>query len=488
MLKFLFLYNFLFNFVLVNSNYDEFNLRRNLLLNYNKDVRPVKQYDDIIDINMGLGVQNIESFNQMEETIDINLWLRMNWIDEYLKWDSSISNLTFLSMNKNQIWVPDIELLNAASLPEIYTLKGGMNLYNNGEIMWSNPAIFKFSCKLKLKYFPFDTQRCSMKFSSWIYNNNLLNLQPYSSKEKQIDILHTFSHSEWKIKDVSLITYDEERLCCKDITFSNIDYIIELERYPHYYNISMGMTISLVIVNFIIILIKPNNISRTSTAVFIPLTILALQLTLANKIPVVGYYTLMDYFFLCCFITSMICSIESGLIYSLLTSKSKFIYKLFKNCFDIPKLIKKDSELKEKIKRRLDKHNLQIADCSNDIDCYNNENNNNEFGEVINELKTKTMETEFNRTDSYKESLNNIKTEILDNDSNKTEDDLENNMEINNIIKTIDYDDITLSLSYKEILVFNEIEHYVRKIDNICRCLIPLVFIILISVIFSYQN
>ena len=98
------------------------------------------------------------------------------------------------------------------------------------------------------------------------------------------------------------------------------------------------------------------------------------------------------------------------------------------------------------------------------------------------------METEFNRTDSYKESLNNIKTEILDNDSNKTEDDLENNMEINNIIKTIDYDDITLSLSYKEILVFNEIEHYVRKIDNICRCLIPLVFIILISVILSYQN
>ena len=68
----------------------------------------------------------------------------------------------------------------------------------------------------------------------------------------------------------------------------------------------MGMTISLVVVSFIIMLIKPDNLSRTGTAVFIPLTILALQLTIADKIPVVGYYTLMDQFFLTCFITSMI--------------------------------------------------------------------------------------------------------------------------------------------------------------------------------------
>ena len=41
-------------------------------------------------------------------------------------------------------------------------------------------------------------------------------------------------------------------------------------------------------------LMEPSNVSRTGTAVFIPLTILALQLTLASKIPVVGYYTTLD--------------------------------------------------------------------------------------------------------------------------------------------------------------------------------------------------
>lgn len=74
---------------------------------------------------------------------------------------------------------------------------------------------------------------------------------------------------------------------------------------------------------------EPDNVSRTGTAVFIPLTILALELTLANKIPVVGYYTLLDKFFVCCFVTSMVCSIESGIIYALMQTKSKFIYNLF---------------------------------------------------------------------------------------------------------------------------------------------------------------
>merc|ERR1712086_234920 len=69
-----------------------------------------------------------------------------------------------------------------------------------------------------------------------------------------------------------------------------------------------------------------DNVSRTGTLVFIPLTILALQLTLSGKIPVVGYYTLMDYFFLLCFITSMLCSIESGLVYCLVTTKTPQFY------------------------------------------------------------------------------------------------------------------------------------------------------------------
>ena len=460
-------------FNLVFGNVQESQLRNTLFTNYNNMVRPVLNYNDKLNISMGIGVQNLEAFNQKEETIDINLWVRLNWMDEYLNWNSSISNLTFLSVDKSYIWIPDIELLNAASLPNVYTLNGGMNLYNNGNIMWSNPAIFKFSCGLKLKYFPFDTQECKMKFSSWVYNNKLLNLKPNDDESKQIDILESFSHSEWDINNVNVNSYEEYRQCCPNYPFNVIEYTIVLKRFPHYYNISMGMTISLVIVNFIIMLIKPDNISRTSTAVFIPLTILALQLTLADKIPVVGYYTLMDYFFLCCFITSMVCSIQSGLVFSLLTSKSRYIYLLFKNRFDLESLIKNDKTHKKYIKQKLKRHNTQI------IDLY--ELQESEFNEDVFKTKEETedvikaLEIHSKRNNSYKQS---VKTKIIDTDF-KNED---------NIIKTINYDDVTLSLTYKEILIFNEIEKYIKSFDNICRVLFPLIFIILIGLIYRHRN
>ena len=457
-----------------NANNEEKYLRNYLFEDYNKLIRPVENYKDVLNISMGLGVQNLEAFNQKEETIDINLWVRLNWNDAYLNWNSSVSNLTFLSIDKSYTWVPDIELLNAASLPDVYTLNGGMNLYSNGDIMWSNPAIFRFSCGLQLEYFPFDTQQCKMIFSSWVYNNKLLRLKPYEDLSKQIDILESFSHSEWDINSVNVDTYNEQRPCCPNTDFSVNEYTISLKRFPHYYNISMGMTISLVIVNFIIMLIKPDNISRTSTAVFIPLTILALQLTLADKIPVVGYYTLMDYFFLCCFVTSMVCSIESALVFAIITSKSNIIYNIFKNFFNLETLIKADKENKNTIKNRIKKHNnITTKIKETDMD------NLNELGNTYDDdLEFKDMNNMLKKNKNCDDIIQ-LKNKIIDSDIQ---------CKTNDIIKTINYDDVSLSLTYKEILIFNELEKYVILIDNVCRVLFPLIFIIIIGVLYRHKN
>ena len=284
----------------VSSSSLEISLREDLFTNYSKYVRPVKDRNDKINITMGMAVETLEEFNQKEESIMLNIWLRMNWDNEYLYWNTSNYNISFLSIDSNEVWIPDIELLNAAKKPEIYTLVGGIMLYSDGNYLWSRPGIFKFSCPLDLKEFPFDIQVCNMNFGSWIYSSKYINLNPYEEKEKQIDVLKTFSHSEWKFLDAQVEKSLEERDCCPNETFPILNYKFRFQRYPHYYKLSMAMTITLVVVSFIIILMEPDNVSRTSTAVFIPLTILALQLTITNKIPVVGYFTLMDNFFLLC--------------------------------------------------------------------------------------------------------------------------------------------------------------------------------------------
>jgi len=51
----------------------------------------------------------------------------------------------------------------------------------NGNVTWLSTVIFKSSCSILVKYFPFDEQICDMIFASWtfgkiIYRNHFSNL------------------------------------------------------------------------------------------------------------------------------------------------------------------------------------------------------------------------------------------------------------------------------------------------------------------------
>ena len=491
------------------SSVEESNLRDILFTNYNNKVRPVIESTEPINISMGLAVQNLEEFNQMEETIKLNIWLRSNWDDEYLNWNTAQSNLTFLPIS-DEIWKHDVELMNAAGKPELYLLNGGANLYPSGSIMWSKPAIFKFSCSLDLEKFPFDKQVCSMKFGSWLYSNRYLQLRPYNNVASQIDILDGFSHSEWQFISSDLIVGEEERPCCPNERFDIINYNFTFKRYTHYYKLSMGMTISLVLASFIIMLMEPDNVSRTGTAVFIPLTILALQLTIADKIPVVGYTTLMDSFFLCCFISSMIVSIESGIMFSLITTNSKKMYRVLRRIFNLEKLknihfkskhreliqIEKNEDIIVPITRRLDQS--QIHDKT--IDEANNTNNTNNSCNNIDETTPKE------NTTMLTETVRVIETSLMDNENITSEiitidDDVDNcstkSQHSNNsdasviskdVVKTIDYNDKLLSLTFEEKLMFDELKRIIRRMDNGFRIILPIVFFIYIGIIYSNED
>ena len=477
----------------ISANLEEKTLIDYLLTNHNPDVRPILNYDEPVEVQLGLAVQTIESFDQMEETITLNIWQRMNWVDETLNWDSSISNLTVITLDPSDIWTPDLELLNAATKPIIYTLEGGLYLNNDGSVIHSKPTILKFSCPLKLSKFPFDTQTCTMNMSSWVYTNDLLELIPNEDITKQIDMMDSFRHSEWEVLDAGVLEFEEERDCCIDKDFNVISYSFTLQRFTHYYKISMGMTITLVIVSFIIMLMPPDNVSRTGTAVFIPLTILALQLTLADKIPIVGYYTLMDYFFLLCFVTSMLVSIESGLIYSLLTSNSPKFYDWLEKQFDVLK--------KHKLEKESDDNNDNPDDFVKVIDELNGvSETSTDDTRSLDENNNRIIDILSVRSNSYHSGMNNngnnnSNSEIRRRTPGQVEDNVSEKksirdeyLEENNIQKVINYDDKMLYLSQDHVLIDNILNRYIRKFDNYIRIILPTIFFVLIIVIMSYEN
>ena len=522
------------SFDCLNASQIEQNLRTTLLTDYNKYIRPVNNYNETLDVTLGLAVQNIESFNQIQETIQLNIWLRKYWKNSLLMWNYSDFGITQLTLDNDEVWTPDIELINAATKPDIYTLKGGMYLYSDGSMLWSMPTVYKFSCALELHNFPFDTQDCSLRFGSWTYDNSLLTLRPHGDASTQIDVLDSFSHSEWNLERYYVSNYNETRECCGDLLFDINEYHFLLSRYTHYYKLNMGMTISLVVVSFIIMLIKPDNLSRTGTAVFIPLTILALQLTIADKIPVVGYYTLMDQFFLTCFITSMIVSIESGIVYTMITSKSAVIFNMFDRFIDYNRILRQMkygrisrviTELNHEEFVRLKKqavfpivnNNHSENDSMEDEEQTSRHNNlddleYDEFGMTITALsnvsETNNENTGTNINATTSQSRNSVSVETardVERSSAPTQSELkrrrktaidninrellqDNDVVAKDVVKVIQFDDKNLSLTYKEYLLFTEVTRIFTQVDNIFRILLPSIFFIIIGVIFSKES
>ena len=55
---------------------------------------------------------------------------------------------------------------------------------HTGEVHWVPPAIYKSSCRIDVKYFPFDTQECEMRFASWTYNAHEVIFAHYAEEHK----------------------------------------------------------------------------------------------------------------------------------------------------------------------------------------------------------------------------------------------------------------------------------------------------------------
>jgi Neurotransmitter-gated ion-channel ligand binding domain len=60
------------------------------------------------------------------------------------------------------------------------SFKANVLIYPGGMVMWIPCAIYKSSCDIDVKYFPFDEQSCDMTFGSWTYDGEEVDLIPYT--------------------------------------------------------------------------------------------------------------------------------------------------------------------------------------------------------------------------------------------------------------------------------------------------------------------
>lgn len=325
-------------------------LTNELLESYDKLSIPVKKNNHSVDLFFGQEINGLVYFNQKDEKIKFNMLSTLIWRDEYLNWEDlpKYKSIDYIFIPSYKLWQPDLELYNSGSSPELFELYGNFKVYKNGFIIYNRPTAFTFSCKLKLQVFPFDSQECTMLFGSWKYPKAILNLRPFNYKEietldsnfrlfkenvvniKNISISPYFSHNEWTISEIKVFHKDYEYLCCPGDLWPNSEFTIILKRSPHKYTIMIIMAIFITLSSLTINLIKVSNYVRTYILVFIPLTLIWLQIHISSKIPVIKYPTKLENIIQLCFYVTIISAFESGIVYNILQNEYKIINRWFK--------------------------------------------------------------------------------------------------------------------------------------------------------------
>ncbi|ELT91068.1 hypothetical protein CAPTEDRAFT_159244 [Capitella teleta] len=181
---------------------DEQRLYRDLMRSYESSVRPVINASHTLLVDFKLILNKIVDLDERTQVLTTNVFIEMQWTDEKLCWNTTqYNNIKTLRVPASEVWLPDTFLFNNADDGATGFMQGVYVLLNsNGSILWPVPVKLKSSCKVDIRYFPFDDQECLLRFGSWIYAGRWMDFQ---STAQSIDLEYYIDNSEWDLVDVA---------------------------------------------------------------------------------------------------------------------------------------------------------------------------------------------------------------------------------------------------------------------------------------------
>ena len=105
---------------------------------------------------------------------------------------------------------------------------------SNGDVLWIPMAIYKSTCSINIRHFPFDEQTCHMKFGSWTYDGFKLDIDFYQQLEK-VDVNDYIRSNEWALLEYPAVRNVQYYPCC-DEPYPDLTFTLKLKRIAAFYN------------------------------------------------------------------------------------------------------------------------------------------------------------------------------------------------------------------------------------------------------------
>ena len=261
---------------------DTFDLQASLLRQYDIDVVP-RTNSEIINVNISFSLMAFLRFDETEETLITAAWLSIRWNDCLLKWDKhpKYGNITEIFLQQKKIWKPDFRLFNTV---ETYKNLGSDDLLikvqSNGNVIWEPGHRFKTSCSLNINLYPFDIQKCSLIFSTWMHVGTVVSIFSLSD---EISFDDFEENGEWQ-----LISSRAESILLPGIGYDLPRFIVTLtlQRRTLYYALTICVPIIVLsVLNCLVYLLPPDSGEKISFCLTILLAYMVYISFLTDNLP-----------------------------------------------------------------------------------------------------------------------------------------------------------------------------------------------------------
>ncbi|XP_022096176.1 neuronal acetylcholine receptor subunit alpha-3-like [Acanthaster planci] len=222
---------------------------------YDPLIRPVDNNSDVVNVSISLALSQLIDIDEKNQVMITSLWLKQQWKDSKLDWDpADYDGLEQLQVPIERLWSPDILLYNTANGDFAAGLGNWATVKYDGTVYWNPPVIFRSSCLIDISYFPFDEQRCKMKFGTWTYDGSVVDLNPLTQRVERENYR---ANGEWDIVESPVAKHAIKYPCCEEI-FIDVTYTFVLHRNPLFYIITLVLPCILIALLTVLVFYLPS--------------------------------------------------------------------------------------------------------------------------------------------------------------------------------------------------------------------------------------
>ena len=282
-------------------------LYTNLTKDYNKDIPPVKYQNEAVLVNISLSLVSLNDIDEVLEMFSVSGFFTIMWYDESMVWNGwDYGNIYQLLISYNNVWVPEIILLNPTEKAKSLGLDWNkIRYYSTGLAQWFPGDLIRATCTIDVYNFPFDTQVCDLQMQAYGYGTTELQL---ISSRTDVDTSAMAPHSSWIISETK--AYVTEALFSSQAVFR-----FHFERRPQFVIVNVILPILLMcFLNVMVFLLPVDSGERIGFAITVLLAIAVYMTIVSDNLPKTSEpLPLISYFLIICLIVSVLITVVTVL-------------------------------------------------------------------------------------------------------------------------------------------------------------------------------